>query len=251
MPTQSITKEYGRWPLRVDEQGVRRLYDELQTILEASSNAKIQFHVEYTDNSSADDISLDDLVRDENSSSRRIRAIRVDANNDDYKISIKIGHEKKIKDEVHQVSSVLLEVSGPTRQAVFVAQSVIEDRINSFSANRPGSGPILLGYLVCCLAFFSTLLVYETSILPHLPKTLTALSPADGHVHFAFWFLLAFVAPMIGGIFFLLVLFPDLEFLIGKGIERHRRNQTIKANLFWVVIVGGVLSLIVGYYFYR
>jgi hypothetical protein len=241
---QRAFREYSGSPLVVDEQGIRRLYDELQSIVGSPSESLIRFHVEYSDKSRVENWSIEDLLADENRSFRRIKTIEVQAASGQHEISLKVGTKKKIKDEEQFVAAVLLDVSAPDRQRVFVVQSLIEDRIKSFRANRPAGWMILLlalAFLLICVFTVNFMLA------PYLPPYFTVADRVTGGVMLKPAILTAIVVIGILISLSMLWLFPDLEFLLGRGIERHQRLERIKTNLFWVAIVGTIVSVIAGY----
>lgn len=250
MSTQRAVREYSGWSLIIDEQGIRRLYDELQSIvgsppesgIHRSHVSSIRFNVQYSDKSAVENWSLDDLLSDENRTFRRIRTIEILASGSQHEISLKIGTKQKVKDQEQFVGTVLLDVSAPNRQRVFVVQSLIEDRIKSFRANRPASWVVLLSSIMLLLILVITLIVV---LPPYLPKLLTEPDRLTGIQVKP----IVVAATALVGILISISttwLFPDLEFLLGQGIARHQRLGRLKSNLFWVVFVGTALSIIAG-----
>jgi len=241
---QRAFREYRGVPLLIDEQGIRRLYDELQSIVGSPDQSTIRFNVQYSDKSGVENWSIEDLLADENRSFRRIKVIEVQATSSQYAISLKIGTKKKVKDEEQFVATVLLDVSAPDRQRVFVAQSIIEERIKSFRTNRPAGWMILLAGLTLLLI---VIIALSFGLAPYLPRNLTELNRATGAVQTKSYVVLATVAIMVLISFSALWLFPDLEFLLGRGIERHQRLERIRTNLVWVALVGTIVSVIAGF----
>jgi len=252
MSTQKIFKEYKTWPLALDEGGMRRLFDQLQTIVSEphSLQPDVQFNIKYSDNSSVENCSLEEMLKDENISSRKIRAIRVEARGNGYDISIKFGHTKKVKDEDRQFSTVILEVSGPDRQKVFVTQSLIEDRLRSFKMGRPVVGLLLVSWFVFLLLLFLSITSFQTDVIRFVPHFFTIYSSQEHRVTLNALFLLFIIGggAILG--FTAALLFPDLEFRIGKGIDRSDRLQTLRANLLWVGVVGVGSGLVIGYLYH-
>ena len=152
-------------------------------------------------------------------------------------------HEVKDRDEEQFVGTVLLDVSAPDRQRVFVVQSLIEDRIKSFRVNRPAAWVFLLGALLLVL-----IVVFALSFVlgPYLPTAMTEPNRSTGNIEVRPVIVLAVALFGAALSFSTLWLFPDLEFLLGRGIERHKRLERLKTNLFWVVLVGAVVGLTTG-----
>ena len=244
MSNQRAFREYSGSPLIVDEQGIRRLYDELQSIVGSSGESLVRFHVDYSDKSRVENWSIEDLLADENRSFRHIMTIEVQAASGQHEISLKIGTKKKKEDQEQFVAAVLLDVSAPDRQRVFVVQSLIEDRIKSFRANRPAGWMISLSALVLLLISLFTM---NFMLAPYLPTYFIVANHLAGGVQVKPAIFLAIVLIGILVSFSTFWLFPDLEFLLGRGIERHQRLERIKTNLFWVAIVGTIMSLIASY----
>jgi len=190
-----------------------------------------------------DNWSIDDLLGDENTSYRRIKAITIESRDSQYEILLKIGDKERIKDQDQFVPTVSLVVSGPDRQSVFVVQSLIEDRIKSLRMDRPASWVILMSSLVGFMIFLTLTLV----LAPYFPKALTAYNPATNTVQLKAIVLLPLITVGMSLVLATYWLFPDLEFLLGKGIERHQRLKTLKTNLFWSILVGGGVTIGGGY----
>jgi hypothetical protein len=235
-----IPKVYKNWPIVIDEQGFRRLYDEIKKILGKESDLIIK--IRFSDKSLIETRDLDTLLNDENRRGRRIRIIEFLGSSvvDEKTIHVSFGSLKIVKNSEQYQPHVSLEIIGPDRQWVFVTQSEIEDRIETFMESRltaPIIAFILMGLVLVIelliLKFFRTHLgslykfdpVAHQEMLSGIPIVLMAIT---------------IIAPGIATF----LLYKDITFIIGGEAERHQTRLKRRSNIFWSVIISFVVGLI-------
>ena len=236
-----VPKVYKRWPIVIDEQGFRRLYDELAKIL--GDGHQIIIKIKYTDKSSIETYSIEGLVNDENRKGRRITEVILSGKNGLKEVEIKLGRTKFVKDQEKYYPYIFLDITGPDRQWVFVAQSEIEDRLKSFKASRPSSFIIAITTDLFLFSFFAILIAYLFK--PHLQFLFSTDShngqeALNGIFIFSLFLIAIFVTLMIA------FLYRDITFCIGQEIERHQSRIKLKSNLFWSFLIAFIIGIVAG-----
>jgi len=234
-PIVTIKQQYN-FPLVIDEQGVRTLYNEISKTL---SEGQIYFNIVYSDKSSISNPTIENVVRDENRKERQIKELKVIGTDIIRKIDLAFGHTKLVKDIETYYSQILLEISGPDRQTVFIIKSLIEDRLKTFTATH-----IKPLYLMLIFLFFYTIVAILfftfTNYFPDYLETTSEgkVKPTDIGILFGV------IGLGVLGIFIIHKLFPSLTFLIGAQIDRHNKLVKRRFNLLYGVGVGIILTLI-------
>lgn len=237
MDTAKVTKVYKNFVIILDEQGIRRLYDEIYKLLgeETGESKNISFEISYLDGSSIRTTYLEKLVEDENLTGREIKTVKMLGVSPTKRISIIFGTIKE-----NMQGGILLGISGPTRQWTYVAQSVIEERIGALKESRRRNG-----YYIASVLIAVPLLTMLFS--GWLKKYLPPIYIQDGNTRNYGWgfaiLLFADIALIWMLIWAILKLFPNLVFLIGKEIDRHKKRLQIRTNIFWVVFIGTLVSV--------
>lgn len=250
MESANIKKEYGKWVLILDEQGVRRLYNEiLDRLNEHGDGAVVKFFLRYSDGSSFETDNIDQVIGDENARGRRIREIEILGANGER------GREnyKEIKLEFGRTTGqykpdVYLNVTGSRRQWIFVTQSIIEDRLRSFRQSSLRIGYLVFATLILGFIILLLLLPYIKEYLPLImvPKDNGTSSELGGGFFILFFIYASFT---IGVIYIFNKLFLNLTFLFGKELERHADRLRRRSELFWGVGIAFLLSIIAGVFF--
>lgn len=235
----SIAKIYKHWPIVINEQGFRRLYDELNKLLD--EDKKISFKINYSDKSSIDTESLNILVNDENRRGRRITEIAILATGKNKEVKILFGQTKLTKDENKYYPNIYLDITGPERQWVFVAQSQIEERLKSFKSSHP-SRLIIAIITLLVISGLGVLISYLLKKPLHFLYTYNPTTNADELNNY--FVSILFILNLLIGIPIIL-LYKDITFAIGAEVEKHQNRLRAKSNLFWVVLIGVPLSIIV------
>jgi len=227
MPEVKINQKYD-FPVVIDEQKLYRLYDDISNILD---NGKISFILSYTDKSSLSDITIKEVIGDENSKSRRIYKLNIISTDKDQTIELLFGTTKIIKDQETYVAVIILSITSVNRQNAYVIQSKIEERLKTFKPFYPKRN---LLYRTFAILFLLTVLFIGNNFF----YTYFTNEYAQQYPRFVASFLLILLAVTLIGILFIYLLFPQITFRIGDGIERHNNLTEFRSKLFWVVFVG-------------
>src|SRR5207245_2476578 len=131
---------------------------------------------------------------------------------------------------------VNIEISGPTRQWVYVARSTIEDRLRSLKENRWRKGIYL--FFTSLVFILITFFLYPVLVKRfHLPTSFAySAKNSDGSIGHRGLLLLGFIDLVVIFAVWRPIIFrlnPNLTFLIGKGIERYQSKTRLRANIFW------------------
>jgi hypothetical protein len=234
MKAAKIEKEYS-WVIVFDEQEIRRLYDEILKILTENNPLKPNLSIEigYYDKSSFKTNSLDDLLSDENTSGKEIEFVSILGKSDDGKsIKIVFGGKNNITQ---------LQIEGPDHQWLYVTKSTLEDRLKNFRKSVPRTGTLIF-YLSIAILLLDIIIVPKMqNILPPItyPSADATNNPGWGLLIVILADLILFIvlSILIGYIF------PNVSFLIGRGVARFENRIKLRSNLFWVVLVTSVLSI--------
>lgn len=235
-----VPKVYKRWPVVIDEQGFRRLYDELDKIL--GTERQIVIKMKYSDRSSVETTSIEGFLNDENRKGRRILEVIISGKNGPKEIEIRFGSTKIIKGEEKYQPYIFLDIIGPDRQWVFVAQSEIEDRLKSFKAPRPPSFVIALATAIC-IFFLAILLAYIFK--SHLKFLFTTDAHSGQQVLSGIFIFVLFLLACIA-IITIVLLYRDITFCIGQEIERHQSRLKLRSNIFWSIFIALGIGIIGG-----
>jgi len=231
-----LSKNYETWCLVVDEQELRRVCDEIQKALnKAGANPpKLDFEVTLSDHFSYHTASLEDVLREENSRRKSIKGLTVESENDEGGITVSLGSGGS------QYAS--LAVKGQDRQWVYVAFSVLEDRLRRLKQWHPRTG--LCVAIAVSLGF--TLLIWTMGALIQKYGSILAVSLEQGTIQTtgvgtAVFFALAVV--YCGGLAYAAArLFPNIIFRIGDGVSRHDSLKAVRSRLFWLLVGTGGLG---------
>lgn len=228
MGQAKIGKQYKTWALVVDEQELRRICDELQTVLGKAGTEPVAFtfEVRLSDQFSYSTDSIDELLKEENSRGRSINGLEIKSASGEKVITMRLGLE------ADRVSS--LSVVGQDRQWVYVTYSILEDRLKRLKQWHPRTGVCVFAGTLTGLA----LLIWTMSLLlekyePVLGRTgggkteLTGLGAGVG---------LALGAILVVGLVCMAKLFPNMVFRIGDGIRRHDATKSVRSRLFWLLL---------------
>ncbi|MBK8982891.1 MAG: hypothetical protein IPM38_11355 [Ignavibacteria bacterium] len=233
MPEVKINQKYD-FPIVIDEQKLYRLYDEISNMLD---NGKISFILSYTDKSSLSDITIEDVINDENSKNRRIYKLKIIAKDKDQEIELLFGTKKTIKDQETYVADIILNITGVDKQNAYIIQSKIEERLKTF---KPFYPRINFLYFAFSILFFT----YSFICGKQLFYIYFSDDYTKQHPSFTVLFVLILFVLTLIGILFIYLLFPQITFLIGDGIERHNNLTKLRSKLFWVVFVSFLFTVV-------
>ncbi|OGG72078.1 hypothetical protein A3A35_02315 [Candidatus Kaiserbacteria bacterium RIFCSPLOWO2_01_FULL_51_21] len=230
-----ISKKYESWVTVIDEQAIRRLYSDISERLKGPSGDipfDITFQVEYTDSSSSSTSNLDEVIGDDNAPGRKIESISIDGETKNYeeKVKINLGNQ-----------GITVGIKGPTRQWMYVTQSIIEDRIKGLKKFQLRQGYIsLLIISVEILLLFFLKPLYENILPPlsYIDKN------GDSQTGLGAWLLiLIFIVFAFLTIAIINRLFPNTTFFLGREIEAYQSRVRLRSNLLWVVGIGSLLAI--------
>lgn len=238
MKSIKIEKTYVNWVINLDEQGIRRLYDEIkkQIIGDDSGKTKIDFKLKFSDGSTLNTEEIEELFSEENKHGREIKdLVFISKNESESKQAILTFGERGIN----------LEIVGPDRQWAYITKSIIEDRIKSLKETRLRKGYYLLisGIVIIILTYF-----FSPHLQSYLPQIFTYKE--EGTRQIAAGGLIIFGIDIL--IFILISvminkLYPNLTFLIGDGINRHDKRIKTRSNLMWGVVIAILVGIVVNF----
>jgi hypothetical protein len=235
----NIKKTYN-FPILLDEQGLRRIYNEISNSFTSSTTS---FVISYSDKSSITDSTIDDVVNDENKRGRKIRVLRIlcKSKHDDSFIDLCFGGYKKtissgneVEKYIHDVS---LEISSIDRQSAFIIQSLLEDRLKSFKVYYVRPTTVYIISLIICAILITIFLTSSNFLSNYFQPDIDGEKFTLLRVSIV---LLIVSIPVLGS-FVLSILFPSLTFAIGAQIEYYKKLTKWKSNIFWVIIIGLLL----------
>ncbi|OGY40631.1 MAG: hypothetical protein A2Y82_05315 [Candidatus Buchananbacteria bacterium RBG_13_36_9] len=187
-----------------------------------TSKPTVSIEIGYYDKSAFRTNSLDDLLNDENTSGKEIEFVSILGESNDGK-SIKLIFGAKN-------NYTQLKIEGPDRQWVYVTKSTLEDRLKNFKKSIPRTGTLIF-YLSIVILLLDIIIVPKIqNILPPItyPTATASNNPGLGLliVMLADLILFTVLSILIGYIF------PNVSFLIGRGIARFENRIKLRSNLF-------------------
>jgi len=218
---------YHKFPIKIDEKELRRLHNEIESYVK---DGTIIYTIKYSNKVSVSDATLEEVLKDENTKKKNIQGLSIEAHDKENHISLEFQEAY-----IHQNAKIKLYISGSDKRTVLDIQSHIEDRFDNIKENYFKVStitwltvvPVYLIVSYISVFYLSKLLKpYFTNMTPILEILLMAFNIGIG--------LLSFYA--------IYKLFPSLSFLIGYGINRYNTVVERRKNLFWVVVVGLILT---------
>ncbi len=235
MKSAKIEKIYSRVVV-LDEQGIRRLYsDVLQQLSHGDTTNKpsITLTLNYADGSSVITEDIEEVLRDENVSGRKIVKFSLEGKFTNKRIFLVFGGTNK---------NIDLQIIGPDRQWTYVTKSIIEERIGDTSEKRPRTGTLIFSTLIALILLAYLIVPYLANYLPPLWITKDGKNElSSGMLIIIFlitvvWILLSYC---------IFKLFPNVIFLIGREIRRQETRIKLRSNILWTVIIGSLLTIII------
>ena len=229
------------WSIVVDEIELRRL-DEAIHLACSSPDKNFEFKLVYTitcsDGSAIQVNDIDSVIRENNSKEARIDSIaaNVYTNDDSKHITVNLGD--KISDK-----SIHYSVTGNSRDWVYLTTSKLCDR---FKNMKQWYTPISkVDWWMPTMAFAFILYIYSSS-QEKVETTTSSFIEVIISI-----FILASIVYIIPHSLNKLsrYLFPPYIFRIGDGIKKNDKLISLRANLFWGVIVTLTISIAVSFFF--
>lgn len=245
----------------LNEERARRIKDTVEFRLAKRSNSiSLIYKVYRGDGYSYTTQQIDDVTREDNEDWRRIVRLDITAKEKDM-LELEITFD---------ADGVYIHIVGDNRDEVFLLFSDLREYIQSEVAVvrvfTKASGNLISAILVGLLMlFFSWLVVYRVPVRsPEEYKSVIESTDAIPKLNFlienlrsqeprrvGIFFLLGIVVVMLFGVtktfekigkYF----FAGNEFVFGKQKHAFERRQRLRSNLFWVCIVGLVVSVLAG-----
>lgn len=230
-----------KWSIIVDEIELRRLDEAIHlscSPLDKNDEFKLVYTITCSDGSAIQVNDIDSVIQENNSKEARIDSIAADVYTIDNSKHITINLGEKIFDE-----SINYSVTGNSRDWVYLTTSKICDR---FKNMKQWYTPISkINWWMPTIAF--TFILYIYSNLQEKVET-TTISLIEVVIVI---FITACVIYIVPHYLNKLTryLFPPHIFRIGDGIKKHDKLISLRANLFWGVIVTLTISIVVSFFF--
>ncbi|CAH3739767.1 hypothetical protein AI2668V1_2737, partial [Citrobacter freundii] len=245
----------------VDEEKLRRIHSILKNRLPEEHKDSINFIIKRSDNFIYQTESINDIIKEPNDSTSKIDSVKIYHESEDLNVGISLSNK----------NGASINVLGENRDDVFLLSSELKEYISKEVANIKGMKwlqaknilfimvIIFFGYVTYILSTIKTvdadtfkLALESTNLndkLNYLIKKgnkelqiVKILTPM-------FLLLLALVtSQLISFDKIINFIYPVNIFLFGKEktlIEKKKRNRS---NIFWVICVGGALSLAIAFF---
>lgn len=247
----------------IDEEKIRRIHSIIKARVPAETVSKIGFTVTRADNLIYLTFEINDVINESNDSISKITSLEINSKDDLLNLSV-IFNDK---------SGASIRVTGEDRDNVFLLSSELKEYISKEVTTLKKWGILdpkimMSTMLLSFLAFFCYQLttevakISEESIKPLLDGTdineklnflierkINSSGISSTTIVPMFLLLGFFIAittlPMTKLIDFI---YPRNIFMLGKQISIIEKKRKLKSNIFWVIFVGGVLSLTLTYF---
>ena len=248
----------------LDEERLRKIHDLVETrISKYATPLSVRYKVSRGDSLSYETLSLQDVVNEDNDDWRAITKLELFTTNDEtFKFRLTFGS-----------GTVSLSITGDDRDAVFLLFSDLREYIRNevLAARKVHRATVRLLTLaifplVMIGAFFYV--VRSTRVDPALASKALASKDVAEKVNFLISDRLAYthVGYVLPGMMVLLLIlmvspdaliaawgfiFPSNAFLFGKRKSHFEKRRRLVSNIFWVIIVGMMVSAIAGMLVWR
>lgn len=228
------------WSIVVDEKELRRLDEIIKDAFRGSQETTLKYNIKCSDGSLIETDDINEVVSEENPKNRQIEYIRVYAGNSEFskKLSISLGGKYSFEKKFYY------SISGDTRDWVYITASKIEERIKNLKtwySIIPKIDPFLIGFIALIIFFIYADLqpkkeITKSYTIFEVIKAIFIVLTAIGILYIAYKLIAK-------GYHYL---FHSVVFRIGDGIKRHDEVVKLRGQIFWVVIVSFLVSLIAG-----
>lgn len=252
----------------LDEERIRNLH---KIITESHKNNddshSIEFEVYRSDNFHYKTGELEEILKEDNSEWRKITAIEISSTNNSTLIDSSLQLTFSIPKRKNRSPQISLYLQGKDRDFVFLLGSELRTYLDNevkyrvprlvswIKKGESGSVPyeiftrsLLLGLQFLLLFALIYLSIWNISDLLSIIEYSERDSSASSHSKVIFFaatlaFLLTsiIIIPLVS-----YYLFPNCLFLFGKELSIHQKKIQIRSNLFWVVVVGLLISILGG-----
>lgn len=246
----------------LNEERLRRIHSILKNRVNDSNSENINFRVTRVDNLVYITKNIDDIINEENDSVSKIISLEVYFGDESNRVSLFF----KNKD------GASMRITGSDRDNVFLLSSELKEYINKEVAtiknwNNLNFKEVAISSLIFISGFFLYKVKYLKEnnesvianalssqdvnvkldyIISHLSNTFQVTSPVLIMLLVtAFFIVTTSIFPISR---FINYFFPRNLFLVGKQLSIIEKRRKTNSNIFWVVIVGGTISLLLAYF---
>lgn len=246
----------------IDEEKIRRIHSIIKARVTPETVSKIGFTITRADNLIYLTFEVNDVINEANDSISKITNLEINSKDDALNLSV-IFNEK---------SGASIKVIGDDRDNVFLLSSELKEYISKEVTTLKkwfifNSKIMMSTMLLSFLAFFCYQITDVASINEESIKPLLAGADINEKLNFLIerqyrssGISSTTIVPMFlfTGLFVALTTFPMTKlmdfiyprniFMLGKQISIIEKKRKLKSNIFWVIIVGGILSFTLTYF---
>lgn len=247
----------------LDEEKLRKIHDIITNRVEEN----IEYLIYRNDSFSFKTTDIEDIFKEENSKWAKFNEIKMNINSENFSFSLDFDEK-----------TVNLSINGENRDKVFLLYSELKDYISSDVCTQriiiedPQNFfflfilliPLAMMIYVAFMLYFQINQNIDPDIVTNITKSddihekmnfLIQLQTTNSHpennfryitiIFFALLFIPIFFRNQIHKLF--LYIFPVNIFLFGKEIDKYNKQLAFKSRIFWVIIMGLMVSIIAGY----
>lgn len=258
-----VSKKFSK-KFELSEEGIRRIHSDIRKRVPEDKQKDIIFEIFREDSLVYRTSEIDRVLSENNDSTQKIKSIKIEYLDESLSIELIFDAEDGSK----------LTVIGEERDTVYLISSELKEYIQkevSFLSggswlNRPAiAAGMLLMFAALAYFFTKSISPQETQEqltaalntsdanekLNYIINNVTNKQIQEGRANYVMLapvLLLAIILTPIGAV--LQYFFPSNIFLIGKQISIITNRRGVVRNIFWCVIVGVVIAMVTGYYFF-
>jgi len=243
----------------LDEEKLRRIHAIIKKRVNEKNQSDIEFLVKRIDNLVFITKNIDDIINETNDSTSKIQSIFISIKNDEQDLQVELSHR----------DGAALSLSGEDRDNVFLLSSELKEYISKEVANKrslswlqsrfilPFTMVIFVAYCMYVVSAASAEVsvtleqaLHTSNIDEKLNYLILKASKSSESYKLLPALLIMFTLLMLQLLPIskvLNILFPKNTFLFGKEIQTIERKKKLASNIFWGVIVAGVLSAVIAY----
>jgi len=246
-----------------DEEKLRKIND----IISKRISNTLEFFIFREDSYSYKTTNLEDIINEDNLKWARINEIDINVENEDFDLSLEFNEK-----------GTLLQINGSNRDDVFLLFSELKEYLSNEVCSKGLTSKFILD-AIPALAFIILLGVIVIDVLidmgtPKFDEQLVSNLMQSNEINEKINFLIQFETKsndtrpniviisllpflLIGIVFresltkFVLYFYPTNLFLFGKEIDRYKKRLDIRSKLFWVILIGTIVSIVGGILVWR
>lgn len=243
----------------LDEEKLRRIYSILRKRVPENTPSAIKFKITRDDNLIYSTENIDDIINEPNDSTTKINNIDINFLHDSLELTVSLNKK----------TGSSIKISGEDRDNVFLLYSELKDYISKEVSNIRNlswfTPKLLLPLFMFAFMFYMSYLMWSfkgspedeiNNIISHadINEKLNYLisrknkEVSDPPLASMFTFLtIMTLTPLLPLSKLYHYLRPTNTFSFGKEIQVLKNRRKTTSNIFWVVIVGGIVSLALAY----